>query len=196
MPRPSTHEATRLLQDWSAGDEGALQTLIPLVYEQLHRVARRYMAAEQSGHTLQTTALINEVYLRLVDCRQMSWQNRAHFLAVCAHLMRHILIDFARTRRYLKRGGDALHIALDEALVVSSEPRADLIAVDDALKSLAAIDERKSRVVELRFFGGLSVLETAEVLQISPDTVMRDWKMAKVWLVGHLSEDRCDRRKT
>ncbi len=193
MPRPSTHEATRLLQDWSAGDEGALQKLIPLVYEELHRVARRHMAAEQSGHARQTTALINEVYLRLVDFRHLSWQNRAHFLAICAQLMRHILVDFARSRRYLKRGGDALHIPLDEALIVCCEPRADLLAVDDALKALAAIDKRKSRVVELRFFGGLSVEETAEALQVSADTVMRDWKLAKVWLLGRLSEERHDR---
>jgi RNA polymerase sigma-70 factor, ECF subfamily len=192
MP-PSIHEATQLLRDWSAGDESALQKLIPLVYAELHRVARRHMAAERSGHTLQTTALINEVYLRLVDFRHLSWQSRAHFLAICAQLMRHILVDFARSRRYLKRGGDALHIPLDEALLVCSEPRADLLAVDDALKALAAIDKRKSRVVELRFFGGLSVEETAEASQVSADTVMRDWKLAKVWLLGRLSEKRRDR---
>ena len=161
-----------------------------MVYEQLHRVARRYMAAERSGHTLQTTALIHEVCLRLVNVREIDWQNRAHFFAMCAQLMRHILTDFARGRRYQKRGGDAVHLPLDEALVVSREPDADLVAVDDALKALSAIDERKSRVVEMRFFDGLSVEETAEVLKVSSDTVMRDWQVAKVWLLRHLSGDQ------
>ncbi len=158
---------------------------MPVVYEELHRAARRYMAGERSD-TLQTTALINEVYLRLVDFQHISWHNRAHFFGVCAHLMRRILIDFARARRSQKRGANVSHIPLDEALIVSSEPAADLIALDEALKALAAIDDRKSRVVELRFFGGLSVEETAEVLKISPDTVLRDWKLAKAWLLGQL----------
>jgi RNA polymerase sigma factor (TIGR02999 family) len=164
MPSPSTHEVTGLLRAWSSGDQGALQKLTPLVYEQLHRAAQRYMAAERSDHILQTTALIHEVYLRLVDIREVDWQDRAHFFAICAQLMRRILTDFARSRHYQKRGGGAVHLPLDEALVISREPDADLVAVDDALKALAAIDERKSRVVELRFFGGLSVEETAEVL--------------------------------
>jgi RNA polymerase sigma factor (TIGR02999 family) len=174
MPSPSTHEVTGLLRAWSSGDQGALQKLTPLVYEQLHRAAQRYMAAERSDHILQTTALIHEVYLRLVDIREVDWQDRAHFFAICAQLMRRILTDFARSRHYQKRGGGAVHLPLDEALVISREPDADLVAVDDALKALAAIDERKSRVVELRFFGGLSAEETAEVLKVSPETVMRD----------------------
>lgn len=190
MPSPSTHDVTGLLRAWSVGDQGALQKLTPLVYEQLHRLAQRYMAAERSDHTLQTTALIHEVYLRLVDVRDIDWQSRAHFFAICAQLMRRILTDFARARHYQKRGGDAVHLPLDEALVISREPDADLVAVDDALKALAAVDDRKSRVVELRFFGGLSVEETAEVLQVSPDTVMRDWKLAKVWLLGQLSGEQ------
>jgi RNA polymerase sigma-70 factor, ECF subfamily len=190
MPPPSTHEVTALLRAWSSGDPGALQKLTPLVYEQLHRAARRYMASERSDHTLQTTALIHEVYLRLVDVRDIDWQNRAHFFAICAQLMRRILTEFARSRHFQKRGGNAVHLPLDEALVISREPDADLVGVDDALKALAAIDERKSRVVELRFFGGLSVEETAEVLKVSPDTVMRDWKLAKVWLLGQLSREQ------
>lgn len=190
MVTPSAHEVTGLLQAWSAGDEEALQKLMPLVYEELHRAARRYMARERSGHTLQTTALINEVYLRLVDVRRMSWQNRAHFLGICAQMMRRILIDFARSRRYLKRGGAAPHVCFDEGLLVSSQLAADLVALEDALKALTAVDQRKSRVVELRFFGGLSVKETAEVLKVSSDTVMRDWKMAKVWLLRELGGDK------
>jgi RNA polymerase sigma factor (TIGR02999 family) len=185
MVPPSTHDVTQLLKAWGAGDQEALRKLMPVVYEELHRAARRYMAGERSD-TLQTTALINEVYLRLVDFQHISWHNRAHFFGVCAHLMRRILIDFARARRSQKRGAKVSHIPLDEALIVSSEPAADLIALDEALKALAAIDDRKSRVVELRFFGGLSVEETAEVLKISPDTVLRDWKLAKAWLLGQL----------
>src|SRR5438128_8262280 len=170
MLAPSAHEVTGLLQAWSAGDEEALQKLMPLVYQELHLAARRYMAGERSGHTLQTTALINEVYLRLVDVRQMSWHNRAHFVGICAQLMRRILIDFARSRRYKKRGGGTPHIVFDEGIFVSAQPPASLVSLDEALKVLALIDERKSRVVELRFFGGLSVKETAEVLKISSDT--------------------------
>lgn len=189
MVVPSTHDVTQLLQAWSAGNEAALAKLMPLVYEEMHRAARHYMAGERSEHTLQTTALINEVYLRLVDFQQISWQNRAQFFGICAQLMRRILIDFARSRRNQKRGGDVFHLPLDEALIVSSEPRADLIALDDALKALAAVDDRKSRVIELRFFGGLSVQETAEVLKVSPETVMRDWRLAKVWLLRELREE-------
>jgi RNA polymerase sigma-70 factor (ECF subfamily) len=163
-----------------------LQKLMPLVYKQLHSAARRYMAGERPGHTLQTTALIHETYLRLVDIRKVKWQDRAHFLAVCAQLMRRILIDFARTRSYQKRGGVAAHVDFDEALHLTAQPDANLVALDDALTRLAKVDERKSKVVELRFFGGLDVKETAEAMKISPDTVMRDWKLAKVWLLREL----------
>ena len=190
MQQSSTHEVTGLLRAWSGGDQGAIEKLTPLVYEQLHRIAQRYMAAERSDHTLQATALIHEVYLRLVDVREIKWQDRAHFFAMCAQLMRRILTDFARSRHYQKRGGNAVHVPLDEGLMISREPDGDLVAVDDALNALAALDERKSRVVELRFFGGLSIDETAEVLKVSPDTVMRDWKLAKVWLLGQLSEEQ------
>ena len=192
MEEPRAHEVTSLLQAWSAGNEKALEKLVPLVYRHLHREARRYMAGERSGHTLQATALINEVYLRLVDVRGIDWQNRAHFFALCAQLMRRILTDFARSRHYQKRGGAAQHVPFDEALLVSSQPDADLVSLDDALKRLARIDSRKSRVVELRFFGGLGVKETAEVLEISNETVMRDWKLAKVWLLRDLRGNKHD----
>src|SRR5437879_3637062 len=178
MGARSAHEITQLLQAWGNGDERALEKLTPLIYEELHKVAQRYMAREGAGHTLQTTALVNEVYLRLLEVREVTWQNRAHFFAVCARLMRRILTDFARSRRYLKRGGDAQHVSLDEALVVSEEPRADVLALDDALNSLSAFDERKGKVVELRFFGGMPVEETAEVLNVSADTVLRDGGLA------------------
>ena len=192
MRGSSTHEITRLLRAWGDGDEGALEKLTPLVYGELHQVAQRYMAHEAPGHTLQTTALINEVYLRLVNFREMNWQNRAHFFAVCAKLMRRILTDFARARRYVKRGGDAPHIALDEACMASQDPRADFVALDDALNRLGAVDLRKSQVVGLRFFGGLSVEETAEVLKLSSDTVQREWKMAKLWLMRQLGGEGRD----
>ncbi len=161
MTGPSSHEITQLLRAWGSGDEQALEKLMPLVYDELHQVAQRYMLREGVGHTLQTTALVNEVFLRLADVREVTWQNRAHFFALCAKLMRRILTDFARSRRSIKRGGEAQHISLDEALIVSNEPHADLLALDDALNSLAAFDQRKSQVVELRFFGGLTVEETA-----------------------------------
>jgi RNA polymerase sigma factor (TIGR02999 family) len=186
MNAPSSQEVTGLLLAWGRGDEEALQKLMPLVYEQLHAAASRYVANERPGHTLQTTALIHETYLRLVTVRKMKWQNRTQFHAICARLMRRILIDFARSRGYQKRGGGAPHVKLDEALLVTSRPDANLAALDDALNRLALVDERKSRVVELRFFGGLDVKEIAEVLKVSPDTVMRDWKMAKVWLLRDL----------
>jgi RNA polymerase sigma factor (TIGR02999 family) len=189
MEAPQSHEVTALLQAWSAGDEQALEKLTPLVYRELHRAARRYMVGERSGHTLQATALINEVYMRLVDVRNIQWKNRAHFLAICAQLMRQILTDFARSRRCQKRGGGALHLPLNEALVVSSQPDHYLVQLDEALKRLALFDERKSRVVELRFFGGLQVNETAEVLNVSPQTVMRDWRLARIWLLRELSGD-------
>jgi RNA polymerase sigma factor (TIGR02999 family) len=185
---PSTHDVTQLLKAWTTGDERALEKLAPLVYEQLHRIAQRCMVGERSGHTLQATALVNEVYLQLVDCKQINWQDRAHFFAVSAQLMRRILVDFARSRGYQKRGGGTPQISLDEAPAVSNEPDMNLVALDDALKALAAQDARKSKVIELRFFGGLSIEETAEVLRVSADTVVRDWKLAKVWLLRELSE--------
>ena len=191
---PSAHEVTQLLRAWSGGDEGALEKLTPLVYEELHRAAHRYMAQERPGHTLQTTALVNEVYLRLVDIREVTWQDRAHFFAVCARLMRRVLTDFARSRGYLKRGGDSPHVGLDEALLISREPAPDLVALDDALNALAAIDPRKCQVVELRFFGGLSVDETAEVLKVAPKTVDRDWRLARLWLLEEMNGKRRDGR--
>jgi RNA polymerase sigma factor (TIGR02999 family) len=189
MSAELTDEITRLLKAWTAGDERALEKLTPMVYDQLHRVAQRCMAGERPGHTLQTTALVNEVYLRLVDCRKVNWQDRAHFFAVSAQLMRRILIDFARSRGYQKRGGGLAHVSLDEAATVCSEPDPNLVELDDALKSLAEIDARKSKVVELKFFGGLSTDETAEVLRVSAETVARDWRLAKVWLLRELSEE-------
>jgi RNA polymerase sigma factor (TIGR02999 family) len=174
------------LRAWRKGDEGALEKLTPEVYRELHNAARRCMAREHDGHTLQTTALINELYLRLSDLREVDWQNRAHFFALCARQMRRILTDMARNRRSEKRGGGAFTVALDQAPEVASSSHADVIVVDDALKALALIDERKSRVVELRFFGGLSVEETAEVLKVSPDTVARDWRLAKAWLLREM----------
>lgn len=189
MTEVPAHEVTQLLQAWSEGDEGALQKLMPLVYKELHRLARRYMAGERSGHTLQTSALVNEAYLRLVDVQKVNWQNRAHFFGVSAQLMRRILVDFARSRRSLKRGGDVPTVSLEEGMIVTSTRGADLVALDDALKTLAAMDPRRSRVVELRFFGGLSAEESAEVLKVSAETVMQDWKLAKVWLLRELSMD-------
>jgi RNA polymerase sigma factor (TIGR02999 family) len=186
MDVSAPHEVTGLLQAWGRGDEEALQKLMPLVYAQLHAAARHYMAGERPGHTLQTTALIHETYLRLVDIRRIKWQDRAHFLAICAQLMRRILIDFARSRRYQKRGGEGQPVNFDEALLVTAQPDANLVALDEALNRLEKVDERKSKVVELRFFGGLGVKETAEVMKVSADTVMRDWKLAKVWLLREL----------
>jgi RNA polymerase sigma factor (TIGR02999 family) len=188
----STHQVTRLLQAWGSGDEGALEQLLPLVYMELHRLAQRYMASEQSGHPLQTTALVHEVYLRLVDVQNVDWQNRTHFYALCARLMRRILIDFARTRNYQKRGADFTHIQLEEAATVSAVVGAELLAVDEALKQLATVDARKSEVVELKFFGGLTVDEIAATLKVSAETVMRDWKLAKAWLLRELGQK--DRR--
>jgi RNA polymerase sigma-70 factor, ECF subfamily len=186
MTLPSTHEVTHLLKAWGAGDEQALEKLTSLVYRQLHHLAQRCMAGQRPNHTLQTTALVNEAYLRLVDCEKVNWQDRAHFFAVSAQLMRRILIDFARSRGYQKRGAGIAHISLEEAPSVCKEANADLLALDDALEALAAVDERKSKVVELRFFGGLSAEETAQVLGVSSDTVLRDWKFAKMWLLREL----------
>jgi RNA polymerase sigma factor (TIGR02999 family) len=185
----STHEVTRLLQAWSSGEEGAQERLMPLVYNELHRLAHCYMAQEQPGQTLQTTALVHEVYLRLVDVDNVDWQNRAHFYGLCARLMRRILIDFARSRNYQKRGGHFPHIELEEAATVSAVVGSELLAVDESLKQLAKVDPRKSEVVELRFFGGLTVEETAAALHVSKETVMRDWKLAKAWLLRELSHE-------
>ncbi len=181
-------EVTGLLQAWNAGDELALQKLSDLVYQDLHRAAHRYMRGERTAHTLQTTALIHEVYIRLVGSQQINWQGRTHFLAICARLMRRVLVDFARQQTYQKRGGGAVHLSLDEALTVSSSRHLDpgLQALDEALKSLAEVDPRKAQVVELRFFGGLTVEETAEALAVSCETVMRDWKMARAWLLREI----------
>jgi|ERR1700735_249257 len=187
MKTHSTHEVTSLLQAWVRGDENALAKLVPLVYRELRQAARRYMAGERPDHLLQTTALVNETYLRLVGVRKVSWQNRTHFLAICAQLMRRILTDFARTRDYKKRGGKANRVTFSDALLIAPQTDTDFAALDAAMTKLAAIDERKSRVVEMRFFGGLSVQESAEVLKVSQDTVMRDWKMAKVWLLRELN---------
>ena len=182
----SSHDVTQLLQAWSVGEQDALAKLTPLVYQELHRLAQRYMAQERPGQTLQATALVHEAYLRLVDVKKLNWQNRAQFFGVSAQFMRRILVDRARSRHSLKRGGDAQPVSFDEALVLSPEPGQDLVALDDALKTLATMDPRRSRVVELRFFGGLTVEETAEVLHVSPETVMHDWKLAKAWLLREL----------
>ena len=187
MRSHSQQEVTQLLLAWRQGDEAALGQLMPLVYQELRRLAHRRMRQENPNHTLQTTALVNEAYLRLVDCQQVNWQNRAHFFALSSRMMRRILVDFARSQRYQKRGGRAQRVTLDEGLVVSRERGEDVVALDEALKSLAADDPRKGQVVELRFFGGLSVKETAEVLQVSARTVVREWELAKVWLLHELS---------
>jgi RNA polymerase sigma factor (TIGR02999 family) len=192
MVPPSVPDITHLLLAWGGGDECALEQLMPLVYDELRQAARRYMAHQRPDHTLQTTALVNEVYLRLVNCHEVNWQDRAHFFAVCAKLMRRILVDFARSRHSQKRGGKERPVLLEEALVVSRESSADLPALDDALKALAAVDPRKSQVVELRFFGGLSAKETAEVLRVSEETVQRDWKLARLWLLHELSGEKKD----
>jgi RNA polymerase sigma factor (TIGR02999 family) len=184
----ASHQITRLLVDWRNGDQAALEQLIPLVHDELRRLARRHMAHERVGHTLQATALVNEAFVRLIDVRQVKWQDRTHFFAMSSRLMRRILVDFARSKRYQKRGGDAQKVSFDEALVVAREPGQDLVALDDALNALAAFDERKAQVVEMRFFGGLSVEETAEALNLSVDTVMRDWKLAKAWLLRELKQ--------
>jgi RNA polymerase sigma-70 factor, ECF subfamily len=178
---------TELLNAWSNGEEVALEQLTPIVYKELHRIAHNYMRKENSGHDLQTTALVNEAYLRLVDQKQTRWQNRSHFFAISSNMMRRILVDYARKNLYQKRGGGAIHVSISQAEFVSQDQKLDIIALDEALQNLAKIDERRSRVVELRFFGGLSVQETAEFLSVSVDTVMRDWNLAKAWLNRELS---------
>jgi RNA polymerase sigma factor (TIGR02999 family) len=182
-----TSDITRLLLAWSGGDESALEQLAPLLHKELYRLARRNMAGERPGHTLQPSALVNEAYLKLIDVRSTKWQNRAHFLAIAAQLMRRILVDFARRRRYFKRGGGAKQVTLHEEFIASAERSSDLVVIDDALKALEAASARKARVVELRFFGGLSVEETAEALQVSTETVRRDWNLAKAWLQRELN---------
>jgi RNA polymerase sigma-70 factor, ECF subfamily len=187
MPTHSPKEITRLLVAWGEGDQSALAELTALVYEELHRLAHHYMSGERDGHTLQTTALVNEAYVRLIDWKNVRWQNRAHFFAVSAQLMRRILVDFARSRDSNKRGAGARAVALDEAELVADDKGTDMVAIDDALNTLAKLDARQSRVVELRFFGGLSIEETAEVLQVSAATVRRDWSLARAWLRRELT---------
>jgi RNA polymerase sigma factor (TIGR02999 family) len=185
----TAHEVTQLLVAWGNGDQSALDKLMPLVYDELHRMAHRYMAQERAEHTLQTSALVNEAYVRLIDQKNVRWQNRAQFFGIAATSMRRILVGYARRRKRAKRGAGALQISLDEAAILSNERASEMVAIDEALESLAAVDPRKSQVVELRFFGGLSIDETAEVLHVSPGTVMRDWTLAKAWLRQEISGD-------
>lgn len=187
MDKPGAHELTQLLEAWSDGEEEALEKLAPLVHAELYRLAKRYMSRERPDHLLQTSALINEAYVRLIDWKAVRWQNRAHFFGVAAQIMRRILVDFARRRPRVDKDAEAIRMSLDEAMTVSSERDRDLLALDEALKSLAEIDERKSKIVEMRFFGGLSVDETAEAMRISPITVIREWNKAKAWLYRELS---------
>ncbi|HXM51068.1 MAG TPA: sigma-70 family RNA polymerase sigma factor [Pyrinomonadaceae bacterium] len=189
-PSDSPHELTQLLIAWGNGDEAAREELMPLVYGELHRLAHGYMGKERVDHTLQTSALVNEAYLRLIDQKRVQWQNRAHFFGIAARMMRRILVDYARNRRYAKRGGDAFRVTLDETFIVPEERSAEVLALDYALNSLAEIDARKGQIVELRFFGGLSIEETAEVLQVSPGTVMRDWTLAKAWLRKEMTSEK------
>lgn len=189
MSTLSTEQVTDILLAWGQGDEAALEKLMPLVYGELKRLAHHYLKGERAGQLLQTTDLVNEAYLRLIDARRVQWQNRAHFFAMAASLMRRVLVDAARKRNFQKRGGGALQVSLNEALPLGHQRGPDLIALDDALQMLAEFDARKCKVVELRFFGGLSVKETAEVLRVSPDTVMRDWSLARAWLLNQLGHD-------
>ena len=181
---------TALLLAWGRGDRAAFDELIPLVHDELRRIARRHMGGERGEHTLQASALVNEAYVRLLDVKRIQWQNRAHFFAMAARVMRRILVESARARKFQKRGGGAQKVSLDEALVVSKEPSQDLVALDDALHALAEVDARKEQVVEMRFFGGLTVEETAEALHVSTGTVMRDWRIAKVWLLRELQNSQ------
>ena len=189
MAAPPLQDVTQLLRAWSNGEQEALDRLIPLVYHELHGLAHRYMGRERSAHTLQSTALVHEAYERLINLKDVDWKNRAHFFAVSAQVMRRILVDYARSRRYSKRGGEWRQVPLNEAVAVFRDHRTDIVALDDALQALAGIDPRKSRVVEMRFFGGLSIKETAEVLNVSEETVQRDWRLAKVWLLRQLSRE-------
>lgn len=196
MTIPSSHDVTLMLQAWREGDRSALEKLTPLVEAELRRLAHHYLAGERSDHTLQTTALINEAWLRLIDWKQVSWQNRAHFFGVSARLMRNILVGFARTRKQRKRGGGARHVSLEEAAAVSVDRSNDLVALDGALQALARYDPRKCQIVELRFFGGLSVNETAEVMSLSPITIIREWNKAKAWLYQELNPEPYDGART
>jgi RNA polymerase sigma factor (TIGR02999 family) len=188
VPQSSSQELTHLLLAWRQGEREALNRLIPVIYAELRRIAHSYIRGERRGNTLQTTALVNEAYLRLIDCSRVNWQNRAHFLAVSAQLMRRILIDYARSRGYQKHGGAMERISLKESQIVSAGRDPDLVELDEALQALAAVDARKSQVVELRFFGGMTAEETAEVLGVSPDTVLRDWKLARTWLAREMKK--------
>ncbi len=184
-----SHQVTQLLNDWTNGSDVARDQLMPFVYEELRRLAHRHMRLERPGHTLQTSALVHEAFMRLIDQRNVDWRNRAHFFAIAAQMMRRILVDYARSRRYAKRGGSARQISLDENLIISEGRSAEVVALDDALKGLEKFDKRKSRIVELRFFAGLSIEETAELLGVSPGTVMRDWTLAKAWLRKEMMGD-------
>ncbi len=190
MESASAHEISRLLRSWGAGDASALDALAPLVYDELHQLAHSYMRREGRGHILQTTAVIHEVFLRLVRSKSADWEDRTHFFGICARLMRQILVDFARRERAKKRGGDMVWVELEDAPQVSAARNTDLIALDEALTSLSRLDERRGRIVELRFFGGLTVDETAEVLRVSPDTVTQDWRLARAWLLKEMSNGR------
>ena len=190
-PYRSAQEVTQLLGHWSSGDERALEKLIPLVQPELHRLAHYYMSRERAGHTLQTTALLNEAYLQLTDETQPRWQNRAHFMAVAAQLMRRIMVDHARARHALKRGAGAIRVTLDETALVTQERAEELLALDEALEKLAEFDRRRCQIVELRYFGGLTVEEIADVLKVHPNTVMRDWRAAKAWLYAELTTEGC-----
>jgi len=192
MAAPSPEEVTQLLLAWREGDEAALEKLLPLVYDELHRLAARYMRRESPGHTLQTSALVNEAFIRLIDQQQVHWQNRAHFFGIAAQLMRRILLDHARGQARGKRGGGVHRVSFDEGAIVSEQRAAELIALDDALNALAAFDSRKSRIVELRFFGGLSNEEVTEVMGMSLRTVEREWRKAKAWLHHAISEGETD----
>lgn len=192
MMAPSPQSVTQLLKAWGNGEQQALDQLIPLVYTELHRLAHRYMGRERIEHTLQPTALVHEAYERLIDLKHVTWQNRAHFFGVSAQVMRRILVDYARSRRYSKRGGEWRQIPLNEAVAVFRDRQTDIVALDDALRALADIDPRKSRVVEMRFFGGLSTKEVAKVLNVSQETVLRDWRLARVWLLRELSQGTAD----
>lgn len=188
----ATEEITQLLLAWGQGDQAALERLLPLVYEEMRQIAHHHMRRQRPDHTLQTTALVNEAYLRLVDAQRVQWQNRVHFFALAAQAMRHILVDLARARGNQKRGGGATQVALEEALIVSAERGADVLALDEALQTLAKLNARQSQIVELRYFGGLSEEETAAVLQLSPRTVRRDWSLARAWLYRELNRGQDD----
>jgi RNA polymerase sigma factor (TIGR02999 family) len=190
-PSRSAQEFTQLLGDWSGGDAGALEKLIPLVQPELHRLAHYYMSRERAGHTLQTTALLNEAYLQLTDKTQLRWRNRTHFVAVAAQLMRRIMVDHARARHALKRGAGAIRVTLDETALVTEDRAEELLALDEALEKLAEFDRRRCEIVEMRYFGGMTVEEIADVLKVHPNTVMRDWRAAKAWLYAELTTEGC-----